>query len=304
MPPIIQTSAKANLRGSLFMTLAMLGYATNDIIVKSFGGQLNLGQVVFVRGLFAAFIVGGLVLWFRKFPPISIAISFPVLLRALAETVATFLFLTALFNIPIADVSAVMQLLPLAVTLGAAYFFGEQIGWRRITAIIVGFLAVLLIIKPGFGGFSIHSLYVVGAVLACMVRDLVTRRLATEIPSLFVTLVTVLAVCIAFGTWSLFEGWEPVSTTQLLLIGLASNFIIVGYFFAVAAMRVGDIGFVSPFRYSILLFSIIGGVIFYDEVPDFYSMLGSAIIVTAGLYTLYREQVTGKQSNVTAPIRS
>lgn len=304
MPPIIQTGEKANLRGSMFMTAAMLGYATNDIIIKSFGGQLNLGQVVFVRGLLAAFIVGGLALWFKKIPPISIAIALPVLLRALAETVATFLFLTALFNIPIADVSAVMQILPLAATLGAAYFFGEKIGWRRITAIIIGFLAVLLIIKPGFGDFSIHSIYVVGAVIACVFRDLITRRLATEIPSLFVTLITVLAVCVAFGIWSIFEGWKPISSAQLMLTGLSSIFIIVGYFFAVAAMRVGDIGFVSPFRYSILLFSIVGGVIFYDEIPDFYSMLGSAIIVTAGLYTLYREQVTGRRANVTAPIRS
>ncbi|MGI9401321.1 MAG: DMT family transporter [Rhizobiaceae bacterium] len=304
MTPTIQTSEKANLRGSMYMTAAMLGYATNDIIIKSFAGQLNLGQTVFIRGLFAACIVGVLVVWFKKIPPLSVALSLPVLFRAIAETVATFMFLTALFNIPIADVSAVMQILPLAVTLGAAYFFGEEIGWRRITAIVVGFLAVLLIIKPGFGGFSIHSLYVVGAVIACVFRDLITRRLATEIPSLFVTLITVLAVCVSFGVWSIAEGWEPVSARQILLTGLSSVFIVMGYFFAVAAMRVGDIGFVSPFRYSILLFSIVGGVIFYGEIPDFYSMLGSAIIVAAGLYTIYREQVTGRQANVTAPTRS
>jgi S-adenosylmethionine uptake transporter len=170
MHPVIRTDSKANLLGSMYMSLAMLGFATNDTIMKSFGGHLNLGQVVFVRGLVAVVVVGFLAVWLKQTRPLSVALSLPVLIRSLSEAAATYLFITALFIIPIADVSAVMQLLPLAITLGAAYFFGEKIGWRRITAIIVGFLAVLLIIKPGFGEFSIYSVYVVGAVFACVVQ--------------------------------------------------------------------------------------------------------------------------------------
>lgn len=304
MHPVILTDSKANLRGSMYMSLAMLGFATNDTIMKSFGGELNLGQVVFLRGLVATLAVGLLAVWMRQTRPLSVALSLPVLIRSLAEAAATFLFITALFKIPIADVSAVMQLMPLAITLGAAYFFGEKIGWRRITAIIVGFLAVLLIIKPGFGEFSIYSIYVLGAVCACVIRDLLTRRLATEIPSLFVTLITAIAVCAVFGAWSVFEGWKPITQVQLLLIAMCSVFVVIGYFFAVASMRIGEIGFVSPFRYLVLLFSVAGGILVYGEIPDIYTIAGSLIIVAAGTYTLYREQVTGRRANTTAPTRS
>ena len=284
------------------MIAAMAGFAVNDLIIKGVGDALSLGQIVLFRGLFATVLV--LLLCLRAGQLRSINHLSPlVVIRALAEAVATYCFLTALFRIPIADVSAVMQALPLTVSMGAALFLGESIGWRRLLAILVGFVGVCLIIKPGFAGFSVYSIYALGAVAACTVRDLVTRRLAGDVPSLVVTLATTVLVTCLGGLLALGQPWQPVSGESVSLLALASIFIIVGYHFAVTAMRVGEIGFVSPFRYSVLLFSALGGALFYAEFPDMLTIIGSGVIICTGIYTIFRERYARRQAITPAPTR-
>lgn len=227
-----------------------------------------------------------------------------IIVRNLGEVTATFLFLTALFHIPIANVSAIMQVLPLALTFFAAVLFAEPVGWRRMTAVFIGLGGVLIIIRPGLSGFSIYSIYVLGAVGACVLRDLSTRRIAVGTPALFITLLTSICVTLLGAALSLAEPWQPVTWPNLALIAASSLFLLVGYFFTVTAMRTGDIGFVSPFRYSVLLFSIIGGVVIYREYPDLLTYAGSAIIVASGVHTLYRERVVRRQAITPAPVRS
>lgn len=304
MPPSPFDSISENARGAAYMTLGMLGFAVNDTITKYFGGELNLGQVVFIRGLFAITLVFVLAWFLGHLRPASVAIRPLLALRSLSEAVATFCFLTALFHLPIANVSAIMQALPLAITLSAAIFFGEQVGWRRYSAVAVGFAGVLVIIRPGIAGFDIYSVYVLGAVAACVVRDLTTRRLGGEVPALFITLVAAIFVTAMGGAVSLVEEWKPVSSFHVVLMASASLFVLMGYFFTVHSMRTGDIGFVSPFRYSVLLFSIIGGVVVYREYPDLFTYVGSAIVVATGIYTLYRERIVRRQAITPAPVRS
>ena len=227
-----------------------------------------------------------------------------VVLRSLGELAATYLFITALFHIPIANVSAIMQVLPLVLTLFAALLFREAVGWRRMTAVMVGLVGVLIIIRPGLGGFSVYSIYVLASVGACVVRDLATRRIGPATPALFISLVTSVAVTGLGAVLCLFEPWRPVTAMHIVLFCLSAVFLIVGYFGTVMAMRTGDIGFVSPFRYSVLLFSIIGGVVAYGEYPDLFTYVGSTIIVATGVYTLYRERVVRRQAITPAPTRS
>lgn len=296
-------SHSENLRGATFMAAAMFGFAINDLIIKSFSDALGLGQTIFIRGMFATCLIFLLSYWYGQLHAVGRALSPLVAMRATAEAAATFCFLTALFHMQIAEVSAIMQALPLTVTIGAAFFLREQVGWRRLTAILVGFAGVLLIVKPGYSEFTIFSIYALAAVAACTVRDLATRRLAGDVPSLFVTLVTtVLVTLLGFGL-AIWEGWQPVGAGQVSLLALASIFVLIGYFFAVTAMRVGEIGFVSPFRYLILLFSAAGGLLYYGETPDIYTVIGSVIVVSTGIYTIYRERIARRQVINPAPTR-
>jgi drug/metabolite transporter (DMT)-like permease len=298
------SSLSDNLRGAAFMTAAMFGFAVNDVIMKSFGGELNLGQVVMIRGIFATILILGLAHAFGQLRTPRAALQPLVALRALGETAATFFFITALFHLPLANVSAVMQALPLALTLAAAVLLREKVGWRRMAAIAAGFAGVLVILRPGLAGFDIYSLFVLASVIACVVRDLATRQMRGSAPPLLVTLATSVFVTLMGATIAVFEDWRPVEPRHVALLALTSGFLLLGYYGSVRSMRVGEVAFVSPFRYSVLLFTIAGGMIAYGEYPDALTLLGAAIIVASGIYTLYRERVVRGQAITPPPIRS
>jgi len=292
-----------NLRGSAYMVAGMFGFAVNDVISKGFGGALEVGQFMFLRGVIATTFVFLLARYMGQMRPLRLLLEPKILTRAAGEAVATVLFITALFHIPIANVSAVMQALPLALTLCAAFFFGEKVGWRRLSAILIGMIGVLIIIRPGMAGFSVYSVYVVGAVAACVVRDLVTRRLGAEIPALFITFATALAVTLTGIAMLPFAEWRPVTAEHVAWLAAGSLFLLTGYYFTVMTMRIGDIGFIAPFRYSVLLFSILGGMLVYGEFPDRVTLLGAAIVVATGVYTLYRERIVARRPIAQVPTR-
>ncbi|MFZ1816174.1 MAG: DMT family transporter [Rhizobiaceae bacterium] len=292
-----------NFRGAAYMTASMLAFSINDLIMKFIGGSLNLGQAVMIRGLFASMVIFALAWKLGQMRPLSHALKPLLFMRACGEAMATFLFIKALFHMPMANLSAIMQSLPLALTLSAAFFFGEHVGWRRYTAIFFGILGVLMIVRPGLTGFNVYSVYVLGAVAGCVIRDLATRRLSGDVPSLFITLVTALFVTIMGAGVAFFEDWRPVEWHHLLFLGSTSLFLMYGYFSTVAAVRIGDIGFVSPFRYSILIFAIAGAWLFFSEIPDTMTLAGSLVVVATGIYTLYREHVARRQAITPAPAR-
>lgn len=299
-PPATQSE---NLRGSAFMVISMAGFTANDMIIKSVGQSLQLGQTLLIRGCFACLAIYLMAYFTRQLRPLREILTKPILLRSLGEMIATFSFITALFHIPIANVSAIFQALPLALTLYAALFLGEDVGWRRMFAILVGFAGVLIIIRPGTDGFNIYSAIVLIAVAGSVLRDVATRTLPKTTPSLMVTLATSIVVTMMGGVTSLIQPWSPVESIHIALLAGSSLFLIVGYFGVIKAMREGDIGFVSPFRYSVLLFAIIGGMIFFDEIPDFWTTIGSAIVVASGIYTLYRERIIHRQKITPPPSR-
>lgn len=277
------------------MSISMAGFTANDAICKAIAaGSMSMAQVMFVRGLFASVLIL-LVAWKSgALRPPALALEPFVALRSMGEVFATLAFLNALANLPIADVSAVLQALPLAVTMGAAMFFGEPVGWRRWTAILVGFTGVLIVIRPGFEGFSLYSISVLVCVFFCAVRDLATRKVPAEIPSLFISTVTALAVTVVGGLLVVPSGgWSPVTWESAGLLLAAAVLILIGYQFIILGMREGEISFVAPFRYTALIWSILFGVLVFGDVPDGFMLLGAAIIVGSGLYTLYRERYAG-----------
>lgn len=207
----------------------------------------------------------------------------------------TVLFLGALAHLPLANATAVLQAVPLAVALGAALYLGERVGWRRWTAILIGFCGVLLIVRPGLAGFNAYTLMVVGAVIFAAVRDLATRRIVATVPSLTISALTALTVTLTGLVLIVpLGGWTPMDASVVVILMAAAGFLFAGYLFIVMAMREGDIGFVAPFRYTALLWALILGLAFFGEFPDTATLAGAAIVVGTGIYTLYRESRPGR----------
>jgi len=178
----------------------------------------------------------------------------------------------------------------LAVTLAAAAFMGEPVGWRRYVAIGVGFAGVLVIARPGTDGFNVYALWALASVGCIVLRDLSTRRLSPDTSALGVSLVTSAALTLVAGLAALFGDWAPIAPAHFALLGIAAVGLLVGYVFSVHAMRRGDIGFVQPFRYSLLVFAIINGIVLFGEWPDVWTLVGAAMVAGTGLYTLHRER--------------
>ncbi|MDB4213891.1 DMT family transporter [Octadecabacter sp.] len=282
-----------NMRAALFMMTSMSAFTVNDALMKLASEDVAFFQAIAMRGMMIT--VGLLILAFlrgqlthrpnaKDWGLISI--------RTVAEAIGTIFFLTALFKMPIGNLSAILQALPLTVTLAAALFFGEAVGWKRLIAILVGFFGVVLIIQPGTDGFTFYSLLGVAAVIAVTVRDLAARKLSRNIPSGIVALaagigVTLMALIGGAGT-----AWVMPDAGSMMLLAAAALCLMIGYICAVSAMRTGDIGFVAPFRYTSLLVALVLGFFVFGEWPNTLTILGAIIVVATGLFTLYRERAT------------
>jgi drug/metabolite transporter (DMT)-like permease len=285
-----------NLRAAAFMATSMFGFTINDTITKSLTDEMNAGQIMFVRGAFATLFILILAWQQGAFANRRGGWMHPlVLTRAFCELFATVAFLVALAHMPLANVSAVLQSLPLAVTMGAALVFREPVGWRRWGAILVGFTGVMIIVRPGFEGFSSYSLMALVCVLFCAIRDLATRQIPREIPTLIPSVVTAATVAACGGFLIVpFGGWTPMDGGQTLRLAGAALMLIPGYVFIILAMRTGEVSFVAPFRYTALLWAIVLGWVVLSEVPDPLMLAGAALVVGSGLFSLYRERVRGR----------
>ena len=273
------------------MTGGMCAFTVNDAFMKSLSGDIPLFQAVQLRGIVAIIC---LTIMCRVMDQLHFNLPRRdwglILLRTLGEVGGTYFFLTALFHMPIANVSAILQALPLAVSLAATLFLGEALGWRRFAAIAIGFVGVVLIIQPGGADFSSYSIYALIAVACITLRDLAVRRMSVQVPVVFVALIAAIGVTALGAIGSLFITWQPMSATSAMQIGGATICLIFGYIFSVSAMRSGEISFVAPFRYTSLLVALILGMAVFNEWPNVLTVLGASIVVATGLFTLWRER--------------
>lgn len=287
-----------NSKGILLMCGSMLGFTINDALMKSATSEIPLFQAILIRGLLATL---GILLIARAQGAGSMIPrgqdAFWVSFRCFGEILSTATFLIALTQMPIANLSAIMQSLPLAVTLAAAVFMKEPIGWRRMVAILVGFVGVLIIIRPGAASFDIWSVLGLISVGGVVIRDLTTRRFSRELPTTAGAVWAAGSVMLMGLAVTLWEGWQPMSLRALVEVTAAGGFIIVGYLCAVRVMRVGELAVVAPFRYTSLLWAILLGWAVFGNLPDTWIMIGSAIVVGSGVYVIVMERRIRKQKD-------
>lgn len=281
-----------NVHGILLVVGAMAAFSLEDMFIKHMSTTVPTGQIMVMLGLACAVLFALMAVATRKRIFNTEAWQPLPLIRAACEGVGAVAFLTALSLVDLSTVAAVFQAMPLAVTMGAALFLGEQVGWRRWSAIGLGFIGVLMIIRPGLDGFQPETLFVVLSVIAIAARDLITRRLDARIASSVVALQAYVAVALAGLTLMVLNAQPvaPMGSAQIWPFVGAVGFGVLAYYSIVTAMRIGEASALTPFRYTRLIFSIAAGMLMFGERPDTMTLAGATLIIGSGMYTFIRER--------------
>lgn len=280
-----------NTKGSLFMVLSMAAFSIEDMLIKSAAATVPIGLILMLFGL-GGMLIFILLTWQRGeivlHPDI---LSRPILVRASCEVVGRLMFALAITLTPLSSASAILQATPLVAVTGAALIFKEHIGAMRWLAIMLGFIGVLMIIRPGLASFEAASLFALIATLGFAGRDLATRGATPTLSNMqlgvygfFVLIPTGLVMVLFSG-----NAVQLDLIASLQILG-ATLFGVLAYYSLTVAMRTGDVSVVSPFRYTRLLFALLWGGLIFSERPDMMTLLGGVIIILSGSYTLIQSR--------------
>ncbi len=285
----------SNLPGILAMCVAMALFIVNDALVKIALVEMPTHQIIFVRGLIASALIAAAAVatgahrrWRMLGHPL-------LMVRTLLEAFVAYTYIAALGLLTVADATAINMLSPLLITALGALFLGEDVRWRRWAAIGLGFAGMLLVVRPGGGVFGLGALLALAATFAIAVRDVITRRLPPDMPTLLVTASTIFLLTGLSGLVSLALPTAPVRGPILAGLAVAAALVVAGNFLIIIAFRRGDVSVVSPFRYTVIVWAVLVGYLFFGDLPQGLTWVGIGLIVGSGLYAIYRETVTARE---------
>lgn len=300
--------SRENIKAIILMSVSMALFAVDDAAIKLAGsvvvgttedaGAATPGEILVIKGVLAVLVFGALMLrdGTRMTPTLVRAMfSDPAIVwRTVGDLIGAGAIITALTLMPLSNVAAILQVLPLVVTLGAALVLRERVGWRRWSAILVGFVGVMIIIRPGAEGYDGNTLWALVAVAGLAVRDLAARRMQARFSTFsIVTMVGALLIPLGVGMHIAMES-EPMFAG---IAPAAWAYIVGGGFFGMAAYyaitlstRMGELSAVAPYRYTRLIAALILAYLLFGEVPDVPMIIGATLVIGAGLFTLYRER--------------
>lgn len=261
----------------------------NDGLVKALAETYPTGQLLFIRGVFVwpwillfALQSGGLgALRVYNFQGQA--------LRSLFVIASSFLFVNGLRHLTLADAIAVSFTGPLFITALAPLMLGERVGWRRWSAVLVGFAGVLFMLRPGGDTLQLAVLFPLGAAVCGGMRDLITRRIAGTEKTVAVLAVTTTVVLLSGLATAPFMEWVAFRTEDLGMFAASGVLIAIAHTLMIEAFRRGEAALVAPFKYSSLLWGSAIGYLMFGDLPDVWTVVGAMIIVAAGLYVLRRE---------------
>jgi len=284
-----------NLKGILFMILAMAGFAFEDLFIKMLSTYFPISEVIIILG-FTGTVVFLIIALMQRAPIIhKDLLNKHVIIRTICELLGAVFFVTAIALTPLSSATAILQIAPLLVTIGAVIFFKEKVGWRRWTAVFIGFIGVLLIVRPGFEGFMPASIFALLGSVFLAARDLATRAMQVKLPSVTIALYAFIAFGISGILIIPFNSSMVIPTSNQILYFIgASAFGVIAYYSLVISSRIGEMSVISPFRYSRIVFAMLLAIIILEENPDSLTIIGASIVVVSGLYTFVRETVLKK----------
>ncbi len=268
------------------MAGAMAAFTVNDSFVKLLAERLPIGQIMTLRGL-AVLPILLLLLRARTGPSALRACLEPwVLARAASETVTSWLFLAAIAALPLADAMVLFFSAPILLTVAAASILREPVGWRRWSAVLVGFTGVAIAAAPS-GSWSPAVLWPLAAAATSVLRDLVTRRIPPNVPTAAVSIATATMVATS-GLASLPWGWPAPTAGEVALLVLCAVLLAAGYQGFVHAVRTAELSVVSPIRYVSVPISMVTGFLIWHHLPDARMLSGAVLIVGSGVFILWR----------------
>ena len=285
-----------NIRGSIFMTLAMLAFTLEDFTLKKATEFIPLSQLLIICGILGSVFFISCSRYTRE--PIFYKDSFnkTLIVRSIFEIMGRIFYALAIAFMPITNAASILQATPLVVVLGAVIFLNEKVGWRRWTAILTGFIGVLMIIQPGTNGFTIFSIFAVLGMIGFAGRDLATRMSPVgmsnyQLGSFGFYMVIIAGIILSVFNYIFFPEktiWETISFDAWIFVFANAIAGVSAYFCLTIAMRIGDVSFVTPFRYVRVLFAMFFGVVILGEQPNALVIIGSIIIVLSGIYIIMR----------------
>jgi len=293
LTPAMTPPAGTPMRGVVCMLLGVILLVLNDALIKTLTLGYPVGQLLFLRGLFVipwvlmlATRAGGL----RALRVINVRGQ---AWRGACVIAGSFLFVSGLRHLPLADAVAISFTGPLFITAMAPYALGERVGWRRRGAVLAGFVGVLIMARPGGEALQWAVLLPLGAALCGGVRDLITRRIARSETTVSMLFVTTTVVMLA-GLATVPLGWAPLDTADLWTFAASGVLVAGAHYLMIEAFRHGEAALVAPFKYSTMVWAVLFGYLFFGDLPDTWTLAGAAVVVFAGLYVLHRETRRGR----------
>ncbi|MEY3907586.1 MAG: hypothetical protein RLZ52_653, partial [Pseudomonadota bacterium] len=268
--------------GITYMILCMFFFSINDAFIKYilflYKDITILGEIIFIRGICSTVILG-LYLYYKKKLSFKVISSKPLHLRGLVESIAAIFFFLGLMYLPFGELYSLMNLAPILITASGALILGEKVGWRRWTAVILGFIGVMIVIKPHDLQFGYTFIYPLISAIFIAQRDTITRKYLEKFDSLQVVFITSLSVTIFFS-FGMLLNFKPINLEIFIFIFLSAIFVTAGYYFSVLTIKVANISTTSPFRYTIIIFGIILGYFIFNETPSINMIFGSILIIS------------------------
>lgn len=278
----------------------MVSYTINDVLVKQILLTYPVGETIFVRGMMCSLLIGAVAIALGHGRGLLAPVSRLLASRSLCDGLSTVGFIAALAHMKLANVSAVLQIAPLIITAMSVVLYRERVGWRRWTAISIGFAGALLVIKPIPSEFDIWAVVAAASAIAAAVRELQTRQIGRAVPALVVAFWGAIAITFCGAVFVAVEDWRMYQPAELFQLFIAAAFVGNAIYLLALAFRDVDLSVVAPFRYTYLLTSAVGGFLVFGEVPDAWTVVGAALIVGSGIYALHREAVRRRSLTATA----
>jgi drug/metabolite transporter (DMT)-like permease len=284
-------SSFRQFRGPLFMIVATASYVANDTLMKVATAGLPPFEVLLLRGVSATIWAIPLLIVLRLGPYLPLLLRPAVLVRSGMELLAILTFIVALANMPIANTTALGQITPFLVLLGASFLFGEKLGWGKGVLVALGFAGALMVAQPTSSGISVYAVLALASAAFSAARDVSSRKVAAEVPGLMVAFAATLVVLVGAGLAHLvFEDWTAPSSFHLLLLGAAGLFLLGGHFFIFMAYRVGPASIVAPFFYFFTFWAVISGLVVFGQLPNALALAGIVLVVASGIAVVLLDQ--------------
>ncbi len=288
-------TAASNMAGILAMLASQAFFLLSDGIVKIAGETIPPDQIMAIRGMLATYLVGAALVARAHWGTWPMVLHPLVLLRALIEGAIAVLFIGLLQHLSLNVITVLTQVTPLILAVASAWMLRERVGRAGWYAVILGFIGVLLVARPSFGGVSVHIVGALVVALLMAARELVTRFIDPAVPTSVITFTTTVAVCLIGFADLEPKPWVPITALGGTLLAASALLVAFGSWAMVLAFRNVTVSVVSPFRYSAVAWGVLWGYLLFNERPDEYAYIGMALIVLSGLFAMHQESLRSRQ---------